>query len=398
MFSVIGFWGFAGGQQEGDAGDKEVVKVAFIGPLTGKFSKMGLGARNSFQLAIDQQNASGANAYYYEVETFDDECVPAKGVQVVTKAGSDPELIAAASHYCSMVAITTADVFHKFNLPNIVWGAVLPDITYGNEYVETNRVNGTMVQQNQYNARMMVNDLGFQSFAIIHDTTDYGQGHKEYFVETLEELGVEPLSVHGVSIEQKDYTAILTQIKSQEPEVVYFGGLTAQGVLIKRQMDKLGLKAQFIGTSGIKSLDFNDALGENAEGTLCFLEGAPLEQMPGGQDFKQAYEEAGYSEPWEAYGPFAYCAANIIVESIEEVGPDRQKVAQAIENYKGEDIIGGIEMNEYGQNVIPLITGYVSQDGEWVPWEDSAYAAGDRTLPGIAYKESGSWNNPYQGD
>jgi branched-chain amino acid transport system substrate-binding protein len=245
---------------------------------------------------------------------------------------------------------------------------------------------------------MMVEDLGFETFAIIHDTTDYGQGHKEYFVETLNELGIEPMSVHGVSIEQKDYTAILTQIKSQEPEVVYFGGLTAQGVLIKRQMDKLGLKAQFIGTSGIKSIDFNDALAANAEGTLCFLEGAPLEQMPGGVKFKEAYNAKGYAEPWEAYGPFAYCAANIIVECVEDVGPDRAKVAQAIENYKGEDIIGDIEMNEYGQNVIPLITGYVSQDGEWVPWEDSAYAAGDRTLPGIAYKETGSWDNPYQGD
>ena len=36
---------------------------------------------------------------------------------------------------------------------------------------------------------------------------------------------------------------------------------------------------------------------------------------------------------------------------------------------------GGIE--------VPLITAYVSQDGQWVPWAQSEYASGKRTLPGL---------------
>lgn len=374
---------------------KKTVEIGFIGPLTGKFSKMGIGGLNSFKLAVDQQNAKGTNKYIYKVVPFDDQCIPKVGVDVATKAGSDPKIVACASHYCSMVAITTTDVFHKFGLSNTVWGAVLPDITYGNDYKEICRVNGTQVEQNEYNAHLMVDELGFKKFCIIHDTTDYGRGHMKYFVKALEKRGIEPLSVDGVNIDQKDFSAILAKIKALKPEVVYFGGLTPTGVLIKTQMDKMEIKAQFLGTSGIKSEDFNTALGKHAEGVICMLDGAPVEKMPGGLAFKKAYEEAGFKEPYEAYGPFAYCAANLIIKAVEKVGPDRKKLVEEISKTDTDDIIGHIHFNKYGQNDVPLVTAYVSQDGKWVPWSDSLYAKGKRELPGIAYREGKEWKNPY---
>jgi len=374
---------------------KEKVKIAFIGPLTGKHEKMGASCKNAFMLAVNQWNASGKNKYQYEVVTLDDECVPAKGVQVATKAAADPTIVAAAAHYCSMVAISTTDVFHKFGLPNVVWGAVLPDITYGNDFKEISRVNGTQVEQNKFNATLVVDKLGFRKFVIIHDTTDYGRGHLKYFEAELKARKAEILGVYGVTIEQKEFSTILSQIKSLNPEVVYFGGLTPSGVLIKTQMDKLGIKAQFLGTSGIKSDDFNTTLGANAEGVICMLDGAPVSSLKGGPEFAAAYSKA-YDTPIEAYAPFAYSAANVIMKAVEKVGPDRAKLAEAIDKTDTEDIIGRIHFNEYGQNDSALVTAYVSQDGKWVPWDESEYASKKRMLPGIALKKGVAWQNPYK--
>jgi branched-chain amino acid transport system substrate-binding protein len=192
----------------------------------------------------------------------------------------------------------------------------------------------------------------------------------------------------GTAKDQKDYTAELTKIKALNPEVIYFGGLTPDGVRVKVQMDKLGIKAQLQGTSGIKSDTFNEAAGPSAEGVYCFVEGAPTERLPGGKKFMEAYQKAGFPEPWEAYGPFAYVATHLIIDAIEEVGPDRAKVAQKLKRTKKQDtIIGPVEFDEYGQNTVSLITTYVSQDGKWVVWEGSEYASGKRTLPGIKYKK-----------
>jgi branched-chain amino acid transport system substrate-binding protein len=361
---------------------KKEVKVVFIGPLTGGVSANGLGGRNSADLAVRLRNEDPKARYKYEMVVLDDECKPNIGVQVATKAASDRAIIAGATHYCSAVAIGTVDTYHKFGLPVIVWGAVLPDITYGNDYKEIHRVNGTMINQNQVNAKFSTGQ-GFRKFAVIHDTTDYGKGHNKYFSEFLAKDGGKIVGTFGVTADQQDFNAELTQIKSLNVDAIYFGGLTPIGVRIRSQMDKLGIKAQFIGTSGIVSDAFIEGLGPLAEGVLAFREGAPIDKLPGGLFFTAKYAQAKYAEGPEAYGAFAFAAMNLILDTIERVGPDRKKVTAALGNVKNVDsIVGKISFDDHGQNTVAAITKYVAQDGKWVVWEDSEYASGKRKLAG----------------
>jgi branched-chain amino acid transport system substrate-binding protein len=370
----------AAGIATADAKDK--VKVGFIGPLTGGVSVNGLGGRNSADLAVRLRNADPASKYEYEIVVLDDECKPNVAVQVATKMATDKEIIAAATHYCSVAAIAAVDVYHKFNLPVIVWGAVLPDITYRNKYAEVHRVNGTMINQNDANAEL-ITKLGYKTFAVIHDTTDYGKGHNQYFSEALTKRGGKILGTFGVTADQQDFTAELTQIKALNPEVIYFGGITPLGVRIRSQMDKLGINAVFDATSGIVSDAFIQGLGPLAEGVLAFREGAPTEKLPGGKFFMEKYDAQKYDNPPEAYGAFAYAAMDMIIAAIEKVGPDRKKLIAELANVKDRDsIVGKITFDDHGQNTVPIITRYVIQDGKFVEWDDSEYASGKRKLPG----------------
>ena len=378
---AVGLWALAASHGPADAKDK--VKVGFIGSLTGGTSANGIGGRNSADLAVRLRNADPKAKYEYEMVALDDECKPNIGVQVATKLAADKEIIAAATHYCSAVAIATVDTYHKFGLPIIVWGAVLPDITYRNKYPEVHRVNGTMINQNQLNAALLTK-LGYKTFAVIHDTTDYGKGHNKYFGEALEKAGGKIVGAFGVTSDQQDFTAELTQIKSLNPEVIYFGGLTPIGVRIRAQMDRLGLNnVVFDGTSGIKSDAYIEGLGKLAEGSLSFLEGAPTERLPGGKFFLEKYNAQNYPNPPEAYGAFGFAAMNLILDTIESQGPDRKKVRDALNKVRGvNSIVGEITFDDHGQNTVPVITAYVAQDGKWVVWEDSEYASGKRKLPG----------------
>jgi branched-chain amino acid transport system substrate-binding protein len=361
---------------------KETVKVGFIGPLTGGVSVNGLGGRNSADLAVRLRNADTKAKYEYELVVLDDECKPNVAVQQATKMAADKDVVAAATHYCSSTAIATVDTYHKFGLPIVVWGAVLPDITYRNKYPEIHRVNGTMINQNQTNAELLTG-LGYKTFAVIHDTTDYGKGHNQYFSEALAKDGGKILGTFGVTADQQDFTAELTQIKSLDPQVIYFGGLTPIGVRIRAQMDKLGINAVLDGTSGIVSDAYIQGLGPLAEGSLAFREGAPTEKLPGGKFFLEKYEAQHYDNPPEAYGAFAFAAMDLILDTVERVGPDRKAVRDALGDVKDRDsIVGKITFDDHGQNTVPLITKYVVQDGKWVVWEDSDYATGKRKLPG----------------
>ena len=367
----------------GFAEAKPTVKLVFIGPLTGGVSANGIGGRNSTDLAVRLRNEDPKAKYTYELVSLDDECKPNIAVQVATKAAADNSIIGGVTHYCSVTAVATVETYHKFGLPVVVWGAVLPSITYGNKYGEIHRVNGTMINQNEVAAKFMAG-MKYKKWVVIHDTTDYGKGHNQYFSEYLKKNGGQIVGTFGVTADQQDFTTELTKAKELKPEVIFFGGLTPLGVRIRSQMDKQGLSAVFEGTSGIKSDAFIEGLGKQlAEGSLSFVEGAPWEKLPGGLFFTGKYSQQKYNEGPEAYGPFAFAAANLLMDAVEKVGPNRKKVAVELRKTKDRDsIIGKVTFDDHGQNIVPLITKYVVQDGKWVVWEDSEYGSGKRKLKG----------------
>jgi branched-chain amino acid transport system substrate-binding protein len=163
--------------------------------------------------------------------------------------------------------------------------------------------------------------------------------------------------------------------------VIYFGGLTPIGVRIRSQMEKLGIRAVFQDLRDRLGC-LHEGLGPLAEGVLAFREGAPAEKLPGGKFFLEQYQKQKYSDPPEAYGAFAFAAANLIIDAIEKVGPDRRKVMRELNGTRDhQSIVGTVTFDDHGQNMVPLITKFVVQDGKWVVWEDSDYARGKRKLP-----------------
>ncbi|WNV11761.1 branched-chain amino acid ABC transporter substrate-binding protein [Tardiphaga sp. 709] len=361
------------------AAAKDTVKIAFIGPLSGGNSAPGLGGRNSATLAVQQRNADPAAKYTYELVTFDDECKPNVGIQVATKAASDNSIVAGVTHYCSAVGIATVDTYARFGLPVVVWGAILPEITYGNDFKEIHRVNGTMINEGKLAAEFLTKQ-GYKKFVVIHDTTDYGKGQNKYFAEYLKPTGNEVIATFPVSPDQQDFTAELTKIKELKPDLILVGGLTPLGVRLRSQMDRVGVTAQLAGVSGIMTAGFLEGTGAAGEGTVSFHNGAPISKYPQGQAFIDAYAKAGFREDPDAYGPFAYSAASLVIDAIEKVGPDRKKVKAVLNTTKGHKaLVGEINFDGHRQNIVNANV-YVAQDGKWVYWPDSDYAAGKKKL------------------
>jgi branched-chain amino acid transport system substrate-binding protein len=363
---------------------KDKVKIAWVGPLTGAISQHGIGGRNSAELAVKLMNADPKTKYEYELVVLDDECKPNVGVQVVTKIASDRSIVAAIPHYSSATAIATVDIYHRFKLPMVVWAAVLPEITYANKYPEIHRVSGILIGQNRVGAQFM-KERGYKKFVAFADSTDYGKSMLKYFTQFTIENGNQILGTFAVAPDQQDLSAELTKIKELNPEVIYFGGLTPLGARLRTQMAKFGINAQLEGNSGIMGDAFIAAIGpELAEGTVTFFDSPPISKMPGGKMFSDAYKAAGYNDPPEAYGPFSFAATTLVMQTIEKTGPDRAKITAGLANVKDvPSIVGPINFDDHGQNITPLTTRYVVQEGKWVVWEDSEYASGKRKLKNI---------------
>lgn len=354
------------------ANAEDTIKLGFIGPLSGGNSMQGIGAANSFRLAIRQANA-GDYPYNVEPVVLDDASKPSTGVNAALKLINDPEMVAATGHWNSPVALATIPVFDRADMPFIVWGAISPKITEQN-VPEVTRVTPTLAQENKPLADWLVNDLDYEKIAVVSTTDNYGKENLEAFSEYAKEHGAEIVSSDSVPTDTTNFKSILSSIKATEAEMVYFGGVIAPAGILRKQMDSLEMELPVAGISGIYDQKYLDLAGDAAEGTLVTVPGS--KKTPKFTAFKKAYKQADFDDPMGPYGKYAFDAANILLQVIREHGPeDSEKLAKAIRDIRFEGVLGATTFDANGQTEVRIPTEhYVVDGGEWVRYSESGHA------------------------
>ena len=290
-------------------------------------------------------------------------------------------MVAVFGHFNSGAALATVPIFHKNGMPILVTAAIHPDITKG-QFKEVTRIMTAANVQNEFAGNLATKEWGVKKIALIHDKTDYGKTNATQFAESAKKNGATIISEDGISVGQQDFAALLTKIKAENPEAIYFGGVATEAGLLKRQMADLQMNCLFLSDSGIISDTFNKIAGDAAQGMIAFNIGKPLEDLPGGKAFIKAYDDAKFAEPHETYGHFGYDSANIVMAAIDKAGTtDRAKVAEAIRatnSFPG--VIGEISFDQRGENTLKLITTFISENGKWIPYYKSTIKVVDMKL------------------
>jgi len=159
-------------------------------------------------------------------------------------------------------------------------------------------------------------ELGINKVAVLHNKTMWGEGVARVFRQRCEDLGMEVTSFSGVDADDVDFTPVLTKVKGEDPEALYFGGYT-EIALMRKQMVKLGMDQVYIAAEATSS-EYIDAVGEAGVGTLTATAAPPLFR-PEMEQFAAAYE-AEYGAPPEAWCPYYYTAIYVIADAIERAG------------------------------------------------------------------------------
>lgn len=366
----------------GCGGEKkqETVKIGFLAPLTGGNAAIGIGMKNSAQLAIDQANKSGKHAFKYELVAADDAADPSTAVAAANKLIADKGVVAVTGHFNSGCGLATAPVFHKAGMPMLMTGAIHPDIT-AKGFKEITRIITAADVQNKYAGELAAKEWGVKTIALINDRTDYGKTNADQFGQAAEANGAKVISVDGITVGQQDFSALLTKIKASNPDCIYFGGVATEAGLLKRQLADLNMDCLFLSDSGIISDTFNKIAGDSAQGMIAFNIGKPLEDLPGGKKFLEDYEAAKFPEPAENIGQFAYDSVALIIQATDDAkSADRSKLIDAIRNVKFDGVLGHTTFDKNGQTENTLITTFISDGGKWVPYDKANLVVKDKKV------------------
>ena len=369
----------------------QVAKIGVIAPLSGDLAALGLGIRNSVDLAIRQANErQTVRGWRLELAAEDDTAKADVGAQVASKLSSDSAVVAVVGTLNSSVAQQVQPVLSRANIAQVSPANTNDTLTKGENlsspsrpYKNYFRVATVDSLQAPFAADFAYRTLNARNAVIIHDKKTYGQGLAEFFKARFEQNGGRVAAVETINPGDKDFSGVLSKIRPLNPELIYYGGEYPEASLISSQAKQGGLNVPLMGGDGVVDKTYIQVAGQAAEGDYATNVGAPPEQLPSAKAFIDGYNAAGFRDPYSAYGALSYDAANVVINALAKVLPGktaiddsvRRAVIDAIQQTDLQGASGKVAFDQYGDTVTKVLTMYKVTGGEFKPEQTGEFVA-----------------------
>jgi len=159
-----------------------------------------------------------------------------------------------------------------------------------------------------------------QKVYVIDDAESYGLLTANTFVAEWQKLGGTVLGHSSEPSTTTSYISLLTQIASQHPDVIYFGGLySTGGTLIRQQMRQIpGLQnTPFASDDGIVTPNFASTIGLSGGPVYGTVAVVDTTTSSSAANFRNQYAAVYGSSNLKAYSAAGYDATNILIQAIK---------------------------------------------------------------------------------
>ncbi|PIE45876.1 MAG: leucine ABC transporter subunit substrate-binding protein LivK [Gammaproteobacteria bacterium] len=343
---------------------EDTVKIALAGPTTGPVTQYGTMQNVGAKMAIEKLNAAGGlNGKKMEAVIYDDACEPKQAVTVANQIVNDG-IRFVIGHLCSSSTIPAAKIYDEEGIVMITPASTSPELSEKG-YVTTFRTIGLDSQTTPIAAKYIAEVAKPKKLAILHDKQQYGQGLAEGVRKELKNLGFDVAFFEGVNKGQTDFSALITKLKKENIDFVYWGGYHPEFSLIVRQGADQGFIPQYMGSDGIANGDVFAIAGDAAKDILVTIP-TDFTGKPENADLVKAFKD----KKQDPTGPFvmpAYSAVKVIVDTANELKTeDSEKIAEAIHSGKSyKTPIGEISFKENGDlKAFPFAVYKMNKDGK----------------------------------
>ncbi|MET9347178.1 branched-chain amino acid ABC transporter substrate-binding protein [Streptomyces termitum] len=382
-----------GGSGGGGASGGVTVTIGLDAPLTGELSALGLGIKNSADLAIQTANKKEyVKGVTFKLVALDDQGQPSSGQQNATKLVADKSILGVVGPLNSSVAESMQKVFDDAKLAEVSPANTNPSLSQGpnwatgdkkRSYTSYFRTATTDAIQGPFAAQYVYNKAKKTKAFIIDDKKTYGAGLAGTFKGEFEKLGGKVIGTEHVNPDTKDFSAVATKVKSSGADVVYYGGEYPAAGPLAKQIKEAGAKVTVVGGDALYSPEYVKLAGAAAaEGDIATSVGSPIESLPSAKEFLANYKNGGYKEAYEAYGGYSYDSTWSIIEAVKKVVdgnggklPDdaRPKVVEALQSVSFDGVTGKVSFDEFGDTTNKQLTVYTVKNGAYVPVESGTF-------------------------
>lgn len=345
--------GCAGSGSATSGASDDVIKIGWIGSLTGDQAVWGTCESNTIKMLIEETNANGGilgkklEGVYYDTKGDASEAVNA-----VKRLISQDKVVAILGPNASGQALAISAVLEQYKVADIATVATNPKVTVNDDGTVkpyNYRVCFIDPYQGAVAAGYAYDKLGLKNAAILYDVaSDYSQGFTEFFEKTFTEKGGQIVAKEAFKAGDVDFRPQLSKIKEANPDVILMPYYYKEVALSANQARDLGITATLMGGDGWPSDQLMSMAKDAIEGSYIVnhLDFNDPEVKP----LQDAYK-AKYNLPLELNGYMANDAYKLLEAAITDANStDPQKISESITKVSVKGVTGTITISPDNHN------------------------------------------------
>lgn len=346
----------------------DTVTIGVQAPITGKYANEGQGIANAVKLLAKQQNADGGLlGKQIKVEVCDDE---GKATQAALcgRRLSNAGAFAVIGSYTSGATSASQPIYARANILQTSDGTATKLVQRGFKLFFRNAPPNSA--EAEFTGKYLVKVKQYKRIAVLSDHSSFAKGLGDAVTAAIKKEGGNIAYRGYINAGAQDFKAVLTDIKSKNPDVIYFSGYYSDGGLLRAQEAQLNIGADFVGGDANQNVAFGKIAGDAAKGAVIINVPAP-ENLPYPEakkflsDFKTAYGEL----PPSIYTLTNADGMRAIMYAVEQTkSMDPQKVADYLHSkLKGfPGFTGPIGFSDNGERLGSAFQAFaIQEDGSY---------------------------------
>ena len=325
--------GGCGNQKE--AGEEDIIKIGSMFELTGSAAAYGTSMNNAVHMAVDEINEDGGiNGKQVEVVEYDTKTDETEAASLTTRLGTRDQVTAiigpatTGSMQAAIPSANTAQV--PIMSPTATDDGVLTD-SNGEVHPYAWRTSFTNSFQGSALAQFANDELDAKSAVILSDnSSDYAIGLTETFKKVFDG---EIVASENFSEGETDFSAVLTNIKDMDFDVLYVPGYYEEAGPIIKQAREMGLDQPILGPDGMGNEILRELAGaENMNDIYYTSHFVVTSEDPAVQEFVSDYKDE-FNVEADMFTGLAYDSVYVLKEAIESAeSSDPKEVNETLKN------------------------------------------------------------------
>jgi len=314
----------------GTAMAADTIKIGVYLPLTGRTAFGGQLELEGIQMA--HKEMSEVLGKKVELVVVDNKTDKVEAANAVKRLIEYDKVVAVIGTYGSSLAMAGGEVAEAAKVPMMGTSCTNPLVTQGKMYVF--RACFIDPFQGAGAATYAINSLKMNKAALLIDVAnDYCVGLANIFKQSYKKLGGEIVSELKYNSGDQDFTAQLTEIISQNPDLLFIPADFAEGAIIMKQARELGAEFQIMGGDAMDNPEIVNIGGEAVEGfihTTFPYDPSMTDMSPIAKTFTENWTKNNPEKAPNVNAALGYDSYMLVVDAIKRAGsaePDAIRTA-----------------------------------------------------------------------